>query len=434
MHVSFSKTTLPNGLDVIVHEDRRVPLVAVNVWYHVGSRNERPGETGLAHLFEHLMFEGSAHQPGGYFEPLQRAGAAVNGSTSADRTNYWETVPTEAVRLALWMEADRMGWMVPALTESRFETQRGVVLNERRQSYENRPYGLAAFELLRAVHPPDHPYSWPTIGRPEDLKSATLDQARAFFARFYHPGNASLVMAGDIETGAALSMAASLFGEIPAGPAVDDVEAPPVSARASRTVLEDRVELPRLYLAWPSPPLFSAGDAELDLAADVLANGRTSRLYRRLIYDRRIATEVGAAQTSRELTGMFQLLATAAPGRSLQELYDVMCEEVTRLAASGPDQAELERGHAQAEAAFVYRIQSLGGFGGKADQLNAYNIHLGEPDSFARDRERYYAATPDSVQRAVRTWLDPARAVALSVVPAGRADLALPDSTPAGAA
>ena len=434
MHLSFTKQTLPNGLDVIVHEDRRVPLVAVNVWYHVGSRNERRGETGLAHLFEHLMFEGSAHQPHGYFEPLQRAGAAVNGSTSADRTNYWETVPTEALRLALWMEADRMGWMVPALTESRFETQRGVVINERRQSYENRPYGLAGFELLRAVHPPDHPYSWPTIGRTEDLEAATLDQAREFFARFYHPGNASLVVAGDIDSDQTMSVVASLFGEIPAGPAVADVEAPSVSARASRTVLEDRVELPRLYLAWPSPSLFAEGDAELDLAADVLANGRTSRLYRRLIYDRRIATEVGAAQTSRELNGMFQLLATAAPGRSVQELYDVMCEEVSRLAASGPEPAELERGHVQAEAAFVYRVQSLGGFGGKADQLNAYNIHLGEPDSFARDRQRYFAATPDSVQHAVRTWLDPGRAVALSVVPAGRADLALSGSTPAGAA
>ena len=433
MQVPFTKTSLANGLDVIVHEDRRVPLVAVNVWYHVGSRNEQPGQTGLAHLFEHLMFEGSAHQPHGYFEPLQRAGAAVNGSTSADRTNYWETVPTEAVRLALWMEADRMGWMVPALTESRFETQRGVVMNERRQSYENRPYGMAAFELLRAVHPPDHPYCWPTIGRTEDLEAATLDQAKAFFARFYHPGNASLVIAGDVDTREAMSLAASLFGEIPAGPPVDDVEAPPVTARASRTVLEDRVELPRLYLAWPSPRLFSPGDAELDLAADVLANGRTSRLYRRLIYDRRIATEVGAAQTSRELTGMFQLLATAAPGRSLEELHDVMCEEIARLAASGPDQAELERGHAQTEAAFVYRVQSLGGFGGKADQLNAYNVHLGQPDSFGRDRQRYFAATSDSVRTAVRTTLDPARAAALSVVPAGRPDLALSGSTPSGA-
>ncbi len=196
-------------------------------------------------------------------------------------------------------------------------------------------------------------------------------------------------------------------------------------------MLEDRVELPRLYLAWPSPPLFSSGDAELDLAADVLANGRTSRLYRRLIYDQRIATDVAAAQTSRELGGMFQLLATAAPGRSLAELHDVMCEEITRLAGSGPDQDELERGHAQTEAAFVYRVQSLGGFGGKADQLNAYNVHLGEPDSFARDRQRYLAATSASVQSAVRTWLEPARAAALSIVPAGQAGLALPDSMPA---
>ena len=433
MRVPFTKTTLPNGLDVIVHEDRRVPLVAVNVWYHVGSKQEQPGRTGLAHLFEHLMFEGSAHQPSGYFEPLQRAGAAVNGSTSADRTNYWETVPAEAARLALWMEADRMGWMLPALTAARFETQRGVVINERRQSYENRPYGLAQFALLHALFPDDHPYHWPTIGQVPDLQQATLDDAQAFFARFYHPGNASLVVAGDIATGEAMALAADFFGEIPAGPPIEPVTPPTLSPTAARLVLADRVELPRLYVAWHSPALAADGDAELDLAADVLANGRTSRLYRRLIFDERVASDVTAAQGSRELGGTFQVVATAAPGRTLDELHRAIVEEVERLGAGGPDDAELERGRAQAEAAFVYRLQSLGGFGGKADQLNAYNTYFGDPDGFERDLARYLDATAETIRTATAASLDPAAAVALSVVPLGQEALALPGSVPAPA-
>src|SRR5690606_10969290 len=226
LSVPFTKTTLANGLDVIVHEDRRMPLVAVNVWYHVGSKNERPGLTGLAHLFEHLMFEGSAHQPDGYFGPLQEAGASLNGSTSTDRTNYWELVPVNALRLALWMEADRKGWLLPALTEGRLDTQRGVVLNERRQSYENRPYGLAQFALTTAMFPPDHPYHWPTIGWPSDLQAATLDDMQAFFRRYYHPGNASLTVAGDVDTDAVLRDVEALFGEISPGDPVEPIRPP----------------------------------------------------------------------------------------------------------------------------------------------------------------------------------------------------------------
>ncbi len=433
MHVPFTKTRLPNGLDIIVHEDRRLPLVAVNVWYRVGSKHETPGHTGLAHLFEHLMFEGSEHQPHGYFEPLQRAGAAVNGSTSADRTNYWETVPTEALPLALWMEADRMGWMLPALSADRFETQRGVVLNERRQSYENRPYGLAQFALMRTLFPPAHPYHWPTIGLVPDLHSATLDDARDFFTRFYHPANASLVIAGDVDTAGAIDLAAELFGEIASGPPVAKVTAPAVSRAAIRLTMEDRVELPRLYLAWHSPALHAPGDAELDLAADVLANGRTSRLYRRLIYERRLASDVTAAQSSRDVSGIFQVIVTAAPGCSLDELYAAIGEELQQLAADGPDDGDVERGRAQAEAAFVYRLQLLGGFGGKADQLNAYNTTVGTPDAFDTDLARYLTATPERIRAATKDWLDPAAAVALSVVPEGQGGLALNGSVPVAA-
>jgi zinc protease len=428
MQVPFTKATLANGLDVIVHEDHRVPLAAVSVWYHVGSKNERPGLTGLAHLFEHLMFEGSEHHPAGYFGPLQEAGALLNGSTSTDRTNYWELVPQNAVRLALWMEADRMGWLLPALSQERFETQRGVVLNERRQSYENRPYGLAQFALMEGLFPPAHPYHWPTIGRPEDLAAATLEDVRAFFSRYYHPGNASVVVAGDVDTTATLAMVEELFGEIPSGTAVERVTAPDSGVDPRRIQMEDRVELPRLYLAWRSPALFAPGDAELDLIGDVIGNGRSSRLYRRLIHDRRIAVELAAAQTSRELGGTFQIVASAAPGHTLDELEAAVYEELDRFAERGPSAEELARGKAQAEAAFVFRLQSLGGFGGKADQLNAYNVYLKHPDSFDADLNRYLAVTLEGLRTAAGGLFDRSRAVALAVVPEGRRDLALADS------
>lgn len=419
LSVPFTKTTLANGLDVIVHEDRRMPLVAVNVWYHVGSKNERPGLTGLAHLFEHLMFEGSEHQPDSFFGPLQEAGAALNGSTSTDRTNYWELVPVGALQLALWMEADRMGWLLPALTQERLDTQRGVVLNERRQSYENRPYGLAQFTLMSAMFPPEHPYHWPTIGEPADLEAASIDDVRGFFRRYYHPGNASLTVAGDVDTDAVLREVETLFGAIPAGESVPPVRAATPNLRPRRMLIEDRVELPRLYLAWPSPGLFASDDAELDLVSDLLANGRTSRLYSRLIHDRRVAVELAAGQTSRELGGTFQVIASAAPGHTLDELETAIHEEIARFAAEGPSDDEVERGRAQAETAFVYRVQALGGFGGKADQLNAYNTYRQSPDSFQDDLDRYLAASRQSLRAATGRWLHADRATALAVIPSG---------------
>src|SRR5687767_598811 len=242
MQIPFSKRTLANGLDVIVHEDHQLPMVAVNVWYHVGSKNEQPGRTGFAHLFEHLMFEGSEHHNSGYFPPLQQAGALLNGSTNADRTNYWEVVPTSAVDLALWMESDRMGYLLPALTRERFETQRDVVLNERRQNYENRPYGLAVMAITDALYPPDHPYHWLTIGAAADIRAMQLEEVQTFFRTYYHPANASLSLAGDIDTGDALKLAEKYFGDIPAGTRPERVVAQGSLAREMRLLLEDRVE------------------------------------------------------------------------------------------------------------------------------------------------------------------------------------------------
>lgn len=428
MHIPYTKRTLANGLDVIVHEDHRLPMVAVNLWYHVGSKNERPGRTGFAHLFEHLMFEGSEHHDHGFFAPLERAGAHLNGSTSADRTNYWEVVPTGALELALWMESDRMGYLLPALTQAKFQNQRDVVLNERRQNYENRPYGLAGMAIAEAMFAPDHPYHWLTIGGVEDLRAATLDQVQEFFRTYYHPANASLALAGDLEAEQAFDLADRFFGDLPAGPVPAPVSAEARLSGNATLLLEDRVELPRLYLAWHSPAMFGVDDAELDVAADVLTQGKTSRLYRSLVFDRRVATDVSAYQQSREMSGMFQMSCTAAAGVTLVDLEAEIRGAVNELAAKGPTDDELSRALAQTEAAFIYRLQTIGGFGGKSDQLNAYNTFRGDPGFSEADRERYRAVTSRGVSAAVKRWLADAPSVALSVVPRDMRELGLPDA------
>ena len=431
MNISFTKHTLDNGLDVLLHEDHACPIAAVNLWYHVGSKNERPGKTGFAHLFEHLMFEGSEHHDRGFFQPLQGAGATLNGSTNADRTNYWEVVPSGALELALWMESDRMGYLLPALTQAKFANQRDVVLNERRQNYENRPYGLASMALLQALFPPDHPYHWATIGEIADLQAVQLDEMHAFFRRFYHPANASLAIAGDIDRVRALDLVEQYFGELPAGDAVEPVRAAASLTGEVRMFLEDRVELPRIYLAWITPAMFGEGDADLDLATDLLANGKTSRLYRRLVFEERIATDVSAAQNSREIAGYAQVTATAAPGHTLAEIERTILEEIARLSADGPSDEEMERGRVQAESQFVFRLQTVGGFGGKSDQLNAYNVFVGDPDYFDRDLRRYQSVTRASLRQVAARFLDPAARVTLSIVPRDRAALAAHDSAPA---
>ena len=430
MNITYSRHTLGNGLSVILHEDHDCPIVAVNIWYHVGSKNERPGRTGFAHLFEHLMFEGSEHHDKGYFHPLQEAGALLNGSTNADRTNYWEVVPTGGFELALWMESDRMGYLLPALTKEKFETQRDVVLNERRQNYENRPYGMAIIALSAALFPPEHPYHWVTIGDVDDLKAMRLGEVQEFFRTYYHPANASLALAGAIETPKALELVERYFGDLPAGPRPAPVTASAALTREYRLLLEDRVELPRVYMAWHSPPMFAGDDAEMDLLSDLLANGKTSRLYRTLVYERRIAVDVSAHQSSRELGSFFLVAATAAPGQSLSDIAAAIDGELQVVIDQGPSVADMQRAEAQIEAQFLYRLQTVGGFGGKSDQLNAYNVFCGDPAFFSRDVARYRTATQETVQAAAARLLRFDARVILSVVPPGRQELALAGSEP----
>jgi zinc protease len=430
MDIPFSKHTLANGLDVLLHEAHGCPIVAVNIWYHVGSKNERPGHTGFAHLFEHLMFEGSQHHDSGFFQPLQAAGASLNGSTNADRTNYWEVVPASSLELALWMESDRMGYLLPALTDQKFENQREVVLNERRQNYENRPYGLASMALLGTLYPEDHPYHWTTIGEIADLKAAKVEEAHDFFRRYYHPANASIALAGDFDSGNALALVRAYFESIPAGPPLDRVSRTAMLDGERRIFLEDRIELPRLYLAWLTPAMYAEGDADLDLATDILANGKTSRLYKRLVYDERIATDVSASQSSREMSSFVQVSATAAPGHTLAELFEAIDEELEKMADGGPSVDELDRGRIQAETHFMQRLQTVGGFGGKSDQLNAYNTFLGRPDYFIEDLDRYTRVTPESVRQVTAKYLRGTGRLVMSIVPRGRLDLGVADSSP----
>ena len=432
MSIAYQARTLDNGLDVIVHTDHSCPIVAINLWYHVGSKNERPGHTGFAHLFEHLMFEGSEHHDSGFFQPLQAAGGQLNGSTNADRTNYWEVVPTNAVDLALWMESDRMGFLLPALTCARFETQRRVVLNERRQNYENLPYGLAPMVLMPALFPVGHPYRWTTIGEPDDLRAATLDDVHAFFRTYYHPGNASLSLAGDIDDAVGFELAERYFGDIPSGQSPPPVEVKDVLPKLpARLVLEDEVELPRLYLAWRTPRLFGPGDAELDILATILAGGKSSRLYRELVHDHEVAIDVSVTQGSREVAATFSIVATASPGRSLSDVEELITDQLAKVVTQGPSADELERAKRTTEADFAYRLQTVGGFGGRSDQLNAYNVFRGDPGYFTSDLNRYLVVEPSEVAAVGRELLTAERRVALSVVPRGRHSLALPDSVAA---
>ncbi|HVH11283.1 MAG TPA: pitrilysin family protein [Gemmatimonadales bacterium] len=422
LRVPYTTFTLPNGLQVIVHEDHSVPVVAVNTWYHVGSSDERPGRTGFAHLFEHIMFMGSQHVPTGEFDKqLEAAGADNNGSTTEDRTNYYEDGPANALPLMLYLDSDRLGFLLPEITTEKVDIQRGVVQNERRQSYENRPYGLADENILDRLYPAGHPYHWPVIGSMTDLQAASLADVRQFFQTYYTPNNASLAIAGDITTADARRLVERYFGDIPRGPAVSRTPPPAVALAADvHATLEDRVQLPRLYNAWHTVKAFADGDAALDVVANVLAAGRSSRLYQRLVYELQIATDVVAFQDGGRIDGRFEVYATARPAHTLPELQRVIDEELAKLADSGPTTREVERAQNTFEAQFLSRLERVGGFGGKADQLNFYSYFIGSPDYFQQDLERYRAVSPADVRRAVRTYLVDQHRVVLSVVPQGK--------------
>lgn len=420
--IPFSKYRLANGLQVILHVDRKLPVAHINLWYHVGSKNEQPGCTGLAHLFEHMMFQGSKHADGEYLTYLEKAGAnmregGANGTTSFDRTNYFETVPSEALEYVLWLESDRMAYLTEVLTQKKLDNQREVVKNERRQNYENVPYGRALQLIFENLFPKGHPYSWIVIGSQEDIDATSLNRTKDFFHMYYTPNNCSLVLAGNFDADEATSWIEKYFGPVAPGPALDRAKLwVPRLEGEKRVAVSDRVPLERLYLVWPTPAYFHTGDAELDLASCILSQGKNSRLYKRLVYQEQIATDVSAFNYSLEISGLFGIVATARPGQSLKHLREIIGEEITKLADEGPSQQELEREKAKHEFEFVSSLERLGGFGGKSDLLNQYNTFLGEPGYFQADFQRYQSLVKENIQGATKTYLDTTQGVVLTFI------------------
>jgi zinc protease len=422
--LKFEKYTLDNGLEVILHEDHSTPVVAVNTWYHVGSGDERPGRTGFAHLFEHVMFMGSENVPVGAFDRLlEAAGANNNGTTSTDRTSYFEWLPSNALPLALWLDADRMGRLLPTMDQKKLDLQRDVVKNERREGVDNVPYGRAEETMLAALYPAGHPYSWDVIGSMADLSAATLDDVKGFFRTYYAPNNATLTIAGDFDPDSAKAWVRRYFGGIPRGPALPPRPDPaPVRlARDTVLVLEDQVQLPRFFYRWPTVKLYAADDAALDVLAFILGGDKTSRLYRTLVYERQVAQEVHAAQLSGRLAGHFTVDVIPTEGRAPAPLARVVDDEIRRIAEQGVAEREVARARTSFETRLLDQLASVNQ---KADLLNSYNYLAGTPDFVRQDAARYAAVTAADVQRVARAYLRQPKVV-LTVVPEGRRALAL---------
>ncbi len=404
--IAFEKHRLSNGMDVILHEDHTIPLVAVNVWYHVGSKNEQVGRTGFAHLFEHVMFEGTKHHQRSHFEPLQKAGANLNGSTTTDRTNYWEDVPSNYLELALWLEADRMGFLLDGLDQQKFDVQRDVVKNERRQSYENRPYGMAHHHLQSALFPLPHPYNWMTIGSQEDLDAASLDDVKGFFQRFYGPSNASLAIAGDFHPAEALELVNRYFGDLSPGESVPRVGRQD-SLLSGRIDIEmrDKVTLPRLYIAWPAPPEGHPDDAPLELYQAIMSDGLSSRLHRSLVYEKQIAQHAFVRYVPSEIAGQLLVQVTAAEGHGLDEIENAVEAEMENIHRNPPTDEEIARSRNRIEATHFRQLARIGGFGGRADQLNHFNIIESDPDLINTSLDRCLAVRREDILRVARTYV-----------------------------
>jgi zinc protease len=417
--VPYQQFKLPNGLNVILSEDHTAPLVGVDVLYDVGSKDERAGRTGFAHLYEHLMFQGTANLPKGEADRLvEAAGGSGNGATSPDRTEYWEQVPSNALEQVLFIQAERMGHLLPTLDQAKLDNQREVVRNERRERYEMQPYGQAWKVLLENLWDPAFPYHWEPIGSHEDLQAASLDDVRDFYRRFYGPGNASLAIVGDIDPVRTKALVERYFGPIPkADPPRREPPAPAPLAAEKRVVLEDDVRLPRLYLAWQSPKEYADGDDALSIAADVLAGSKSSRLVKRLVMEERIAQNVMGGQQSQALAGMFVMVATPKPGVDPEGLRAAIDEEIRRLALQGPTPEELERARNRVESQVIFGLEPVGGFGGRAAHLNEYYWETGDPGYLAKDLARFRSVTAEDVKAAVGKWLATDHRVVLTVVP-----------------
>ncbi|HEY2904016.1 MAG TPA: pitrilysin family protein [Polyangia bacterium] len=420
----FEKYTLGNGLEVILHEDHRIPQVAVNLWYKVGSKDEVVGRTGFAHLFEHVMFQGTKHiGEDKYFEYLQKAGVSnVNGSTGSDHTNYYEVVPTNQLELALWLESDRMGFLLerPGFKET-LDNQRDVVKNERRQRVENFPMGLVSQVTLEALYPPSHPYFHEVIGSMEDLSAASVEDVKAFFRKYYTPNDCTLTIVGDLDRAKTKELVEKYFGPIPAGdPIVREAAVAPKLDRQKRIAMEAKVQQAELFINYPTPANFAPGDRELDLIANVLAGGKSSRLYQRLVYDMKIAQSVTASQQSRKLASTFEITASPLPGHTLDEILAVIDEEVEKLRTTPIDARDLERGKNQIESDTVRSLESLLA---RAERLQAYNDGVGDPGFLTDDLRLYLAVDAGTLQKVAAQYLRKDGRVVVTVEPNAEAPI-----------
>ena len=416
--IKYTQFFLPNGMRVIFHEDHSTPIVGVNVWYHVGSKNEDKGRTGFAHLFEHMMFQGFKGYDLDYIPVIQEVGGAINGSTNQDRTNYWELLPSNFLEMALYMEAGRMANLLEAMTQTKLDNQRDVVKNEKRQRIDNQPYGQAFYKINEAMYPEGHPYRWPVIGSMEDLSAASMDDVKAFFRRYYVPNNASLVISGDFDPKEARALVEKYFGPIKKGEPVTRPQAPsPRLDREVREQIDDRVQFPRLYMVWHSAPQYSKDEAALDLLSSILGGGKSGRLYKALQYgENQIAQQVSIFNNTSELAGLMQVVAQPRPGHTLEEVEKAVLAEIENIKTTPPTAEEMERVYNAREASFIYGLQTVGSFGGKDDQLNNYATFLNDPGYFEKDLARYRAVTAADVQRVARQYLTGNRYV-LSIVP-----------------
>lgn len=405
--IPYEEFKLDNGLTLIVHEDRKAPIVAVNIWYHVGSRNEQPGQTGYAHLFEHLMFQGSENSPGDYLNLMEKVGAtSLNGTTWFDRTNYFQTVPVGALDRALFLESDRMGHMLGAIDQAVLDEQRGVVQNEKRQG-DNEPYSAIWAELLKQVFPENHPYSWETIGSMEDLEAASLEEMQEWFKTYYGPNNAVLAIAGDVDAKDVLERVEHYFGDIPPGPPlIVQEEWIPRHTAERRQIIQDRVPQSRIYMAWTGPRWGTTEAHQLNLGTDILGIGKNSRLYERLVYEEQIATDLEVAAFFLEISGLIILEISVKPGEDINEVEAIAREEIERLMDAGPTKRELQRVKVGQRAAFLRGIENVGGFGGKSSVLAENAVYGDNPGAYQDRLDDIEAATPDDVQELLEEWLD----------------------------
>jgi zinc protease len=404
LKIIYEKYKLKNGLEVILYPDKNLPLVGVNIWYKVGSANEKEGKTGYAHLFEHMMFQGSKNIPKQmHFQYIQEAGGNLNGSTSLDRTNYFETVPSNFLEMVLWLESDRMGFLLEALDQEKLNNQIDVVKNERRQRYENAPYGLAWEILFSKLYPSNHPYHWPTIGWMKDISNISLDDVRYFFQTYYSPQNACLVVGGDFNIDETKNLIEQYFGIIPKGKDINAVTMDSVKLEKNILVVhEDNVQLPRLYFTWHSTKAFSEEDAVMDILADILGGSKNSRIQKSLVFEKEIAQQVSVFQHSSRLNGSFIIVATAKPGIQLEKIKKEIFNELNKLIENGITDDELTRSKNGAKSSFIYSMQNLENM---VDRINEYNFYLGEPDYFSKDLERYTKIMIQDVQIAAKKYL-----------------------------